>query len=105
MIAELEQGTTPTDALGADAIDVTPLLADDYGLPVESGALIASVEPGSPAQAAGLEPDDIVIGFAHQRIATAEDLARRVRDPSVTTVRLSVLRGQQHLTVTVHLRP
>jgi serine protease Do len=104
VIRALEQGTTLTNALGAEAIDVTPLLAHDYNLPVESGALIASVEPRSAAQIGGLQADDIVVGFAHQRIATAEDLARRVLDPSVTSVRLSVLRGSRALTVTVRLR-
>jgi S1-C subfamily serine protease len=104
VIEALEQGTKLTNALGAEAIDVTPLLARDYNLPVESGALIASVEPGSPAQLGGLEPDDIVDGFAHQRIATAEDLARRVLDPSFTSVRLSVLRGHESLSLVVHLR-
>jgi serine protease Do len=104
VIDALEQGTPLTNALGAEAIDVTPLLAHDYGLPVESGALIASVDPGSAAQLAGLRPDDIVVEFAHQRIATAADLARRVLDPSVTTVRLAVLRGRTPLTITVRLQ-
>jgi serine protease Do len=104
VIDALEQGTTLTNALGVEAIDVTPLLAHDYGLPVESGALIASVEPGSPAELGGLKADDIVVGFARQRIATAADLARRALDPSVTSVRLSVLRGSRSLTVTAPLR-
>jgi serine protease Do len=104
VIHALEQGTTLTNALGAEAIDVTPLLAHDYNLPVESGALIASVAPGSPAQIGGLKPDDIVVGFARQRVATAEDLVLRVLDPSVTSVHLSVLRGSRSLTVTVRLR-
>jgi S1-C subfamily serine protease len=103
VIDALEQGIPLTNALGAEAIDVTPLLAHDYGLPVESGALVASIEPGSAAQRAGLRPDDIVVEFAHQRIATAADLARRVLDPSVTIVRLAVLRGNTPLTITVHL--
>jgi serine protease Do len=104
VIDALEEGTNLTNALGAEAIDVTPLLAHDYNLPVESGALIASVEPGSAAQIGGLRADDIVVGFAHQRIATAADLARRVRDPAVTSVRLAVRRGSQSLTLTVRLR-
>jgi serine protease Do len=104
VIDALEQGTSLTNALGAEAIDVTPLLAHDYNLAVESGALIAAVDPGSAAQSGGLKADDIVIGFANQRIATAADLARRVRDPSVTSVRLTVLRGRRPLTVTVRLR-
>jgi serine protease Do len=104
VIQALERGTSVTNALGAEAIDVTPLLAHDYDLPVESGALIASVEPGSPAQIGGLRPDDIVVGFARQRVATAQDLARRVLDPAVTNVRLSVLRGNQPLVLTVTLK-
>jgi serine protease Do len=104
-IAALEHGTTPAAGLGADAIDVTPSLAHSYGLPVESGALIATVEPGSPAARAGLRPYDIVVGFARQRIATAQDLARRVSASSVTEVRISLLRGRQPLTLTVRLRP
>jgi serine protease Do len=115
VIAMLEKGTTPADALGADAIDVTPVLAHSYALPVESGALVATVVPGSPADRAGLRPYDIVVGFARQRVATAEDLARRVSALSVTNppatnrsgieVRLSVLRGRQPLTLTVHFSP
>jgi serine protease Do len=105
LIQQLEAGTTPANALGAEAIDVTPRLADDYGLPVESGALITSVGPQSPAQVAGLQPDDIVVGFARQRVATAEDLARRFRDPAVGSVRLSVLRGTRAFTLTVRLKP
>jgi serine protease Do len=105
VIRALVDGVKPSNVLGAEAIDVTPLLADDYGLPVESGALIVSVEPKSPAASAGLRPDDIVVGFARERVATAEDLALRFRDPAVASVSLSVLRGHRPLTITVHLKP
>src|SRR6266581_3517096 len=35
-----------------------------HGLPVESGLLVVSVEPGSPAQKAGLQEGDILVEFA-----------------------------------------
>jgi serine protease Do len=104
VIQAIEGGRAPTDALGVEAIDVTPALAQGYGLPVESGALVAAVVPGSPALEAGLRADDIVVRLGHERVATAEDLARATHDPAVTSVRLSVVRGTRSLTLEVRLR-
>ena len=104
VIRAIVEGRAPTDALGVDAIDVTPDLAHEYGLPVESGALVAGVMPGSPAAAAGLLPDDIVVRLGHERVATAEDLAREARDPSASSMRLAfVVRGRRTLALTVRL--
>jgi S1-C subfamily serine protease len=64
---------------------------------------VAAVVPDSPAHEAGLRSDDIVVRLGHERVATAEDLARGMRDPSVTSVRLSVVRGGQSLILTVRL--
>jgi serine protease Do len=102
-ILRIESGRAPADVLGVDAIDVTPLLARDYGLPVESGALIASVVPHSPAAAAGVHADDIVIRVGNARVATAEDLARHARNPSSTDFRVFVRRGTKTITLTVHI--
>lgn len=103
VIRAIVERRAPTDALGVDAIDVTPDLAHEYGLPVESGALVAGVVPDSPAAAAGLLPDDIVVRLGHERVATAEDLAREARDPSASSMRLLVVRGRRTLALTVRL--
>jgi S1-C subfamily serine protease len=103
VIRALEAGRAPSGPLGVDAIDVTPGLARRYGLPVESGALVAAVVPGSAADTAGLRPDDIVVRVGHLRVATAEDLARGARDASLTSLQLSILRGRKSLTLTVPL--
>src|SRR5213592_1089061 len=39
-----------------------------HDLPVESGILVASIEPGSPAQRAGLLEGDVIVGFAGQPV-------------------------------------
>ena len=102
-ITALENGLPTSDRLGVEAIDITPVLANAYGLPVQSGALVASVVPRSPAATAGLRSGDIVVQVGRERVATAEDLAREAREPSDTRLPLTVVRGRESLVVTVTL--
>ncbi|HEX4493260.1 MAG TPA: trypsin-like peptidase domain-containing protein [Acidimicrobiia bacterium] len=102
-IRALEQGRATADRLGVEAIDVTPALANAYGLPVQSGAFVAAVVPHSPAATAGVRSGDIVVQADRERVATAEDLSREAREPSNTTLPLKVVRGTRRLVVTVKL--
>jgi S1-C subfamily serine protease len=45
-----------------------------YNLPVESGVLVLSVEPDSPAQFAGLHEGDIIVEFVGQPVASIDAL-------------------------------
>ena len=55
LLPDLKAGETTDRAyLGGQMQGVTSQLADDLNLPVDHGALIASVTPGSPAAKAGL---------------------------------------------------
>lgn len=54
-----------------------------YGLPVESGILVASIEPSSPAQRAGLHEGDLIVGYNDQPIAGIDDLHRQLTDTQV----------------------
>src|SRR5580692_4327700 len=58
-----DQGAAPRSILGVDAQPVEPGLEAALKLPSSRGALIASVGKGSPAEAAGLEPGDVVISW------------------------------------------
>ncbi len=63
-------------------------------LPEERGAIVTSVEPGSPAEKAGLQKDDVVMAFQGDSIHTAAQLSRLVREsPAGRTVNLDVSRG------------
>ena len=60
----IERGRFPHPWLGAVGYDITPRLARQLGLPVESGLLVAQLYNGSPAQQAGLRGADrqVVVG-------------------------------------------
>jgi serine protease Do len=69
-----EKGNAPRSYLGVDAQPIDPALEVALKLASTRGALIASVGKGSPAEAGGLEPGDVVISWNGAPVATAEDL-------------------------------
>ncbi len=48
---------------GRQHLEISPELAVEQGLPVLFGALVVAPAPGSPAEAAGLRPGDIVVAM------------------------------------------
>jgi serine protease Do len=60
--------------------EVTKDVADSLGLPKTQGALVSSVEPGGPADKAGIQPGDIILKFNGASVDTATDLPRMVGD-------------------------
>src|SRR5437867_2723167 len=70
----------------------------------ETGALITSVLPDSPAEEAGLEEEDVILEYQGTRIEGAMQLTRMVREtPAGRTVTLKVLHGGQTRTAQVRM--
>lgn len=97
-------GSVERAVLGVSGHDVDPRVAEAYGLQVESGALIASVAPGSAAARAGLEPGDIITAVDGEAITGMSELAAAVqrREPG-DTIELERQRGEDSSTVTAEL--
>ena len=68
------------------------------------GVLILDVLPGSPADAAGFEPSDLVVAAGDHDVPSMEALARIVRavEPG-TAMEFTVLRGDQSLTLVAEI--
>jgi serine protease Do len=64
--------------IGVQIGEVTKEVAESLGLPRAAGALVARVEPGSPAEAAGVEAGDIITHFNSVGIEKSGDLPRLV---------------------------
>lgn len=64
--------------IGVQIGEVTKEVAESLGLPRAQGALVARVEPGSPAEKAGVEAGDIITSFNGSTIEKSGDLPRLV---------------------------
>ena len=51
-------------SLGIVAVSMTPQRAFVNDLEIERGALVVRVEPGGPAEAAGIKPGDVITAVA-----------------------------------------
>jgi S1-C subfamily serine protease len=77
-------------------------LARAHALAQDSGVLVVSVEPNSPAQRAGVHERDIIIGLAGRPVAGVDDLHRWLVDEGIgVAYTLSVLRGAERLELSV----
>jgi len=64
--------------IGVVIQEVTKDLAESFGLTKPVGALVASVEKGSPADKAGVEASDVILKFDGKTVTTSSDLPRIV---------------------------
>ncbi|MCI0405212.1 MAG: trypsin-like peptidase domain-containing protein, partial [candidate division Zixibacteria bacterium] len=69
-----------------------------YNLPEETGVLVASVEPGSPAERGGLAQGDVIVAFEGQPVAGIDDLHRLLTEERVGIKSdLAVIRGKEKI--------
>jgi len=73
-----------------------------YDLPKESGVVVLSVEPGSPAEKAGLREGDVIVALESQPVAGVDDLHRVLTDARVgVRSMVTVLRHTEKLELSV----
>jgi S1-C subfamily serine protease len=73
-----------------------------HNLPGESGVLVASVEPGSPAHKAGLEEGDVIVVFGDQPVGGIDDLHRLLTQEKVgVPTPLAVLRRTEKVNLSI----
>ena len=100
----IEDGEAVHPYVGVYLSDLTQQTASKFGSPVDSGALIEEVEPGSPADDAGIHRGDIVTAAGSEEVRSSGDLLSALRDymPG-DTVELKVLRNGEKSTLQVNL--
>ena len=103
ILAQLHaEGRVTRGWLGVQVQQVTPELARSFGLEQGHGALVADVQPNSPAAQAGLQRGDVILEFGGQPIEDMQELPRVVADTTPgTTADVRMLRKGQERTVQV----
>jgi serine protease Do len=101
--AELEKdGKVVRGYVGVEAQQIDPGTAQAMHLKANSGALLAGVQPDSPAAEAGLQPGDVIEGVNGAKVANPRELALGVSNIQPgSEAHLSVLHDGQTKDVTV----
>ena len=76
----LDHGKVSRGRLGVTIQEVNQDLAASFGLDKPVGALVSSVEKGSPAEKAGIETSDVILKFNGKEIIHSSDLPPLVAD-------------------------
>jgi len=101
VIAQLQKyGATRRGWLGVRVQTLTPDLAEGMGVPGTSGALVADVTDGGPADKAGLKNGDIITAFDAKPVPDSRTLPREVADTAAgKTVNVDIVRHGKKMTL------
>ena len=99
-----DQGKVTRGWLGVVIEDVNAETADALGMSEAQGALVANVAKGSPAEAAGVQVGDVIVGFEGAAVKKSSELSLIVaRTPVGRVVDVTIVRNGQHVSVDVQI--
>jgi S1-C subfamily serine protease len=101
----LTTGTYLHPWLGIMGYDVDPDIANNIGLNYTNGVFISEVVIGGPAESAGLQSNDVIVGLDAIRVRNFNDLSIYLErnTQSGDTITIIVIRNQQKLFIQVVL--
>jgi len=86
--------------LGVEIQEVTPELAQSFGLPKAEGALVANVEKDAPAAKAGIKRGDVIVKFNGRTVHEQHELPALVAETPINkSVEVEVIRGGKLITI------
>ena len=89
-----EKGSVTRGWLGLGIQEVTPQLAQAFGLKDKKGALVSQVAQDGPADKGGIQQGDVIVTFDGKEVADAQELPRLVASTPVgKSVTLKVARN------------
>jgi serine protease Do len=100
----MKTGKVSRGYMGVTLQNVTPELAQQFGLKEPHGAIVGDVTPSAPGAKAGLKSGDVITAIDGKKVEGSDDLTMDVVSHTPgSTVSLDVLRNGQPMKVTVTL--
>jgi S1-C subfamily serine protease len=88
--------------VGIEPMELTPELAETFGLKSSEGVIVTAVLQNGPAANAGLRPGDLLQKVAGQPVRNVGELLTQIAAlPPGKSVKLDVMRRQQSMTLEV----
>lgn len=97
-LADSRDPGADSSALGLTAQNLTPDLANQLGVDVNSGVLVTAVAPGSPAAAARLQRGDVIVEVDRESVHNVDELRERLAQADDSVLML-ISRGDATLFV------
>ena len=70
----IEHGSVTRGWIGVEVQDISPELAESFRLPTTNGTLIAGVQPGGPADRAGIRRGDILVAVESKEFTDSTEM-------------------------------
>jgi Do/DeqQ family serine protease len=100
----IDRGKVMRGWIGVSMQPLTPELAQSLGLDDTHGAIVARVHPGSPAEAAGLQTNDVIVKFGGTSVDDYHHLQRLSSDAEPgASVPIEFVRKKHHKNVTLRV--
>ena len=104
----IQTGSVTRGWIGVEAQEITPELAESFELKDASGALIAGVQRGSPADASGVRPGDILLSVAGKPVKDPQvmlDLIAALKPDETVAFKLLRQKAEFSTTIKIGKRP
>lgn len=94
---------SPAVSTGIVVDNLTPQLAQFFGVKSGQGVLVKSVERGSVAEKGGMKAGDVIIKVDNETIESRSDYRQAIRHRENSTVKVVVVRDKKEQTLTLTL--
>jgi len=100
----IEHGVVTRGWVGIEVQEITPEIAESFGLKSTEGALIAGVLRGGPADRSGIQPGDVLVAVNGKPVTDSSSLLGLIAAlPPGKAAKLDLIRNEKNINATVSI--
>lgn len=100
----MESGEVTRGWMGVGIQELTPELAEYYGIQESKGVIVTQVYKGDPADLGGIQPNDLIVSIDGKSVSTPKELSMQIANSPVgKETRIELIRNGKKKTVHVTL--